>query len=42
MEFSALELLLEELYKKFNISKNTNIAKLKNTDFPKLEDLYFL
>ena len=41
MEFSALELLLEELYKKFNISKNTNIAKLKNTDFPKLEDLYF-
>lgn len=41
MEFSALELLLEELYQKFNISKNTNIAKLKNTDFPKLEDLYF-
>ena len=29
----ALELLLEELYQKFNISKNTNIAKLKNTDF---------
>ena len=41
MEFSALELLLEELYQKFNISKNTNIARLKNTDFPKLEDLYF-
>lgn len=41
MEFSALELLLEELYEKFNITKNTDISKLKNTDFPKLEDLYF-
>ena len=41
MEFSALELLLEELYEKFNINKNTDISKLKNTDFPKLEDLYF-
>ena len=40
MEFSTLELLLEELYKKFNITKNTDISKLKNTDFPKLEDLY--
>lgn len=41
IEFSALELLLEELYEKFNITKNTDISKLKNTDFPKLEDLYF-
>ena len=41
MEFSTLELLLEELYEKFNITKNTDISKLKNTDFPKLEDLYF-
>ncbi len=41
MEFSALELLLEELYQRFNINKNTDISKLKNTDFPKLEDLYF-
>ena len=41
MEFSTLELLLEELYKKFNINKNTDISKLKNKDFPKLEDLYF-
>ena len=40
MEFSALELLLEELYEKFNITKNTDISKLKNTDFLKLEDLY--
>ena len=41
MEFSTLELLLEKIYKKFNITKNTDISKLKNTDFPKLEDLYF-
>lgn len=41
MEFSALELLLEELYEKFNITKNIDVSKLKNTDFPKLEDLYF-
>lgn len=41
MEFSTLELLLEELYQKFNINKNTDISKLNNTDFPKLEDLYF-
>ena len=41
VEFSALELLLEQLYQKFNINKNTDVSKLKNTDFPKLEDLYF-
>lgn len=41
IEFATLELLLEELYKKFNITKNTDITKLKNTDFPILEDLYF-
>lgn len=40
VEFSALELLLEQLYQKFNINKNTDVSKLKNTDFPKLEDLY--
>lgn len=41
IEFATLELLLEELYKKFNITKETDITKLKNTDFPILEDLYF-
>ena len=41
MEFATLELLLEELYQKFNITKDTDITKLKNTDFPILEDLYF-
>lgn len=40
IEFSKLDLVLEELYKKFNIDKNTDITKLKNTDFPILEDLY--
>lgn len=42
IEFSKLDLILEELYKKFNIDANTDISKLKNTDFPILEDLYFL
>lgn len=42
IEFSKLDLLLEELYKKFKIDQNTDISKLKNTDFPILEDLYFL
>ena len=42
IEFATLELLLEELYKKFNITKETDINKLKNTDFPIMEDLYFL
>lgn len=41
IEFATLEMLLEELYTKFNITSNTDITKLKNTDFPILEDLYF-
>lgn len=41
MEFSALDLVLEELYTKFNITKDTDIFKLENTDFPILEDLYY-
>ncbi|MDO5555728.1 MAG: ATP-binding protein [Clostridia bacterium] len=41
MEFSALDLVLEELYEKFNITKDTDIYKLENTDFPILEDLYY-
>lgn len=41
MDFATLEILLEELYEKYKITKKTNISKLKNTDFPKLEDLYF-
>lgn len=41
IEFARFDLLLEELYKKFNITKETDITKLKNTDFPIMEDLYF-
>lgn len=40
LDFSALDLILERLYDKFNIDKTTNILELKNTDFPILEDLY--
>ncbi len=42
IEFSKLDLVFEELYQKFHINKHTDISKLKNTDFPILEDLYFL
>lgn len=41
VEFSKLDLIFEKLYKKFGITKNTDISKLKNTDFPILEDLYY-
>lgn len=40
IEFSKLDLIFEKLYKKFGIDKNTDISKLKNTDFPILQDLY--
>ena len=40
-EFSKLDLVLEKLYAKFGITKETDISKLKNTDFPILEDLYY-
>lgn len=41
IEFSILDLVLEELYTKFGITQNTDISKLENTDFPILEDLYY-
>lgn len=41
LEFSKLDLILEKLYEKFGITKNSDISKLKNTDFPILEDLYY-
>ena len=41
IEFSKLDLIFEKLYKKFGITKSTDISKLKNTDFPILEDLYY-
>lgn len=42
IEFSILDRVLEELYLKFNITTNTEISRLENTDFPLLEDLYYL
>ncbi len=41
IEFSKLDLIFENLYKKFGITKSTDISKLKNRDFPILEDLYY-
>lgn len=42
IEFSLLDLVLEELYTRFGITQDIDISKLENTDFPKLEDLYYL
>lgn len=42
MEFSMLDMVLEELYTKFGITQETNFLELENTDFPILEDLYYL
>lgn len=42
IEFSMLDKVLEELYLKFNITTSTDISKIKNTEFPLLEDLYYL
>lgn len=39
-QLSILTENLEETYKKFNIDWETDITKLKNTDFPIMEDLY--
>lgn len=41
VEFSTLDIVLEELYNNFNINQNTDISKIKNTDFPILKDLYY-
>lgn len=42
IEFSILDRVLEELYFKFNITTNTDVSRLENTEFPLLEDLYYL
>lgn len=42
IEFSMLDIVLEELYTKFGITQETNFLELENTDFPILEDLYYL
>lgn len=40
LQVAILQKVLEDLYKKFNIDKDTDISKLKNEDFPILADLY--
>ena len=42
IEFSILDRVLEELYLKFDITTNTDVSRLENTEFPLLEDLYYL
>lgn len=42
IEFSILDIVLEELYTKFGITQETNLLELENIDFPRLEDLYYL
>lgn len=42
IEFSMLDIVLEELYTKFGITQDTNLLELENKDFPRLEDLYYL
>ena len=41
-EIDTIELMLEQLYKKWNISDKTDFDKLKPTDYPILSDLYEL
>lgn len=36
----TLEIMLEEVYKKFHITDNTDLRKLQSTDFPILSDLF--
>lgn len=42
IQIALLDQTLEELYKRFNIDENTDISKLKNNEFPILQDLYEL
>lgn len=42
LEISILCEIFEQLYKKFNIDWETDVSKLKNTDFPIMKDLYEL
>ena len=42
IQMAILEEILEDLYNKFNIYWETDISRLKNTDFPIMSDLYRL
>lgn len=42
VELDTLEIMLEKLYKKFNITDNTDFEKLSSEDYPILSDLHQL
>ena len=39
-QIDTIEIMLEKLYRKWNISDSTDFSKLKATDYPKMSDLY--
>lgn len=39
-QIDTIEIMLEKLYRKWNISDSTEISRLKATDYPKMSDLY--
>lgn len=39
-QIDTIEIMLEKLYRKWNISDNTDFLKLKATDYPRMSDLY--
>ncbi len=41
-QIDTIELMLQKLYEKFEITDKTKFAKLKHTDYPTLKDLYEL
>ncbi len=39
-QIDTIEIMLEKLYRKWNISDGTDFSRLKATDYPKMSDLY--
>ena len=39
-QIDTIEIMLERLYRKWNISDSTEFSRLKATDYPKMSDLY--
>ena len=39
-QIDTIEIMLEKLYRKWNISDSTEFSRLKATDYPKMSDLY--
>ena len=42
LQMSILMETLEELYRNFNITWETDVTRLKSTEFPIMENLYYL